>query len=298
MLWERRQLMAILAASILTTTARASERLTIGSLAAERSGTGGRPLIFIPGLAGGAWSWEDMVLRFAPSHEVYALNLPGFSGQPATSRPLIDHVVADILTLIETRKLRQPVLIGHSLGAFIAWRIATQSASLLGGIVALDGYPVFAPLADASLPARHEAAEKLAANLGRGKSQAEFRAAINGFLRARMNNPATADAMTEHAGRSDPEAVADYLMEMLPADLRPNLHNALVPALALVATESYKKGLSDSDMLAFYRRMLAGAPMVSIVLIHGARHFLEADQPEAVGAAIETFLADLDRRSL
>ena len=300
MSWRRRAMMTSIGMSLLTRPARAdtgaaTETFEFGGVSVERTGKGGRPMIFIPGLAGGAWSWEDMVRRFAGTHEVYALTLPGFSGKPAAKPPLIDMAVKAIIGMIKARNLHRPVLIGHSLGGFIAWRIAVEAASLVGGVVALDGYPVFPPLADASPADRVAAAGKLAASLGRGMNQAQFQDAIRAFLRARTTDPAKADAMAEISGKSDPEAVADYITEMLPADLRPRLARARVPILSLVATESYKKGMPEAEMKAFYEKLLANAPFVSVVLIHGARHFVETDQPETVGVAIETFVDGLDR---
>jgi N-formylmaleamate deformylase len=109
-----------------------------------------------------------------------------------------------------------------------------------------------------------------------------------------MNDPQKANAMLELTGRSDPEAVAEYIMEMLPADLRPDLGKAKAPILVLVATDSYKKGLSDEAIRAFYQRVLANAPRASIILTRNARHFMMVDQPEAIAAAIGAFLAGLD----
>ncbi len=109
-----------------------------------------------------------------------------------------------------------------------------------------------------------------------------------------MNDPAKADAMMEFSGRSDPNAVADYIVELLEADLRPDLGKARVPILVLAGTESFTKGMPDSERRLLFQRILAKAPRASVVLIHGARHFVQINQPEAVGAAIETFLADLE----
>jgi N-formylmaleamate deformylase len=156
-----------------------------GTVAAEKYGDGGTPLIFIAGLAGGAWSWNEMVERFAPTHEVYALTLAGFSGRPPAEPPVIDKVVADIGRLIREKSLNKPILVGHSLGAFIAFRVAIEHADLVGGVIALDGFPVFSPLVDATPAERLAAANRLANALGRGKSPEEFRAALGDFLRER-----------------------------------------------------------------------------------------------------------------
>jgi pimeloyl-ACP methyl ester carboxylesterase len=273
----------------------------MNSIVAERHGKDGSTLILIPGLAGGAWSWSDIVQRLSPAHEVYALTLAGFSGRAPVKAPVIDKVVADIVRFISTKRLRQPVLVGHSLGAFIAFRVAIEHSDSIGAVIALDGFPVFSPLADMDAAGRRAAAEKLANELARGKSAQEFRAALHTFLAARMNDPEKASAMTELAARSDPGSVAQYIIEMLSADLRPDLGKVKAPILAVIAADSYKRGLPDAEIRLFYTRVLANAPNAFTLLIHNAHHFIYVDQPEAVGAAIEAFLAGLQlsaRRSL
>ncbi len=114
---------------------------------------------------------------------------------------------------------------------------------------------------------------------------------MGAFLAARMNDPKQAEQAAELAARADPQATAEYIMEMLPADLRPELGRLKAPLLALAAVNSYKSGLSESEIRTFYEGLLANAPRVAILLIRNARHFAMKDQPEAVGAAIEGFLA-------
>ena len=59
-----------------------AERFEVGGVLVERHGSGGRPLILIPGLASGGWVWQDTIRAFAPEHAVYVLTLPGFDGRP------------------------------------------------------------------------------------------------------------------------------------------------------------------------------------------------------------------------
>ena len=84
-----------------------------------------------------------MLRRFSPDHRIYALTLAGFDGRAPVAAPMIDKVVADIARFIEARRVDRPILIGHSLGAFIALRLGVEHAKLIGGLVTLDGYPVF-----------------------------------------------------------------------------------------------------------------------------------------------------------
>jgi len=262
-----------------------------GAIAVEKHGASGAPLVLIPGLAGGAWSWAETIRRLAPTHAVYVLTLAGFSGRPAVPTPLIDHVVADIARFVRDNQLDRPTIIGHSLGAFVAFRLAIAHPDLIGGLIAVDGFPVFSPLAEADAGGRAAAAKKLAQELAVGKNPAEFHAALLNFLTARMNDPVQAAQAADLAARSDPEATAEYIIEMLSADLRPELSKLTMPVLALVAENSYKRGLPEPEIRAFYARVLSNAPQGSIALIRNARHFAMVDQPDVVAAAIEGFAA-------
>jgi pimeloyl-ACP methyl ester carboxylesterase len=264
------------------------------SLGVQRYVGVGAPVILIPGLADGPWAWEGLDRRLAPAHPVFSLTLPGFDGQPMVPSPLIDRVIADLASLIVRSHIKRPILVGHSLGGFIAYRFAIEHPDLLGGLVSVEGFPVFPPLADADVAGRHQFAGKLAHDLAVGKSQSEFHDAMLTFLIARINDPAKATELADLAAHSDPKAVAEYLKEMLPGDLRPDLGKIKVPVLALVAMNSYKNGASEAEIRTFYSALLANVPQAQIEIIHHARHFVMVDQPAVVGEAIDGFLREND----
>lgn len=287
----RRELMAGVAAALAAPAAAAPE---MGSLAVERSGGKGPDLLLIPGLAGGAWCYEETIRRLSPDFSIHVLTLPGFDGRPAMGAPIIERVVADIIRYIESARLDRPVVVGHSLGAFLALRIAAIWPGPIGGLVTLYGYPVFPPLAGADPAQRAAEARRRAAPFHAAAGDPErFRATMRDFIAARMNDPREAERFAERAARSDPRATGDYIVEMLSADLRPDLPKLAAPLLALVAADSYLSGRSEPEIRAFYAAVLAGAPRASLHLVRGARHFMAQDRPDVVCAAIEAFVAGL-----
>lgn len=271
--------------------------LIVGTLKAEIYQGAGTPMIFVPSLGAGPWIWEGLDQRFAHDHPVYTLTLAGLDGRPSASAPVIDKVVDDLARLIAQRHLEHPILVGHSLGGFIAFRFAEAHPDMIGGLVAAEGFPVFPPLADKDIETRRKAAQKLADNLAGDKTPQAFRASMLTFLEARMNDPVKASGFADLASRSDPDAVAEYVREMLSADLRPDLVKLKVPVLAIAAMNSYKDGSSESDIRAFYEHLLANTAHLHVVVVPHARHFVMVDQPEAVATAIGAFLKDSDETS-
>ncbi|CAN2532187.1 Putative+aminoacrylate+hydrolase+RutD [Methylocapsa aurea] len=290
----RRALIA--GASLLAATAQpavAGAGRTFGVLSIQESGAGD-PLLLIPGLACGAWALDDIARRLAPRFSIHAVTLPGFDGRPPIAAPMIARVAADIAAYIAERRLERPILVGHCLGAFVALQAALLRPEQIGGVVTLDGYPVFPALAGADAEARVAAAKRLGEQFAVGAGNpARFRATLRAFLAARMNDAQQADHFAERAARSDPGATAAYVVEMLSSDLRPELTRLTAPLLALAATDSYLAGRADENISAFYAGLLADAPKSAVTLLRGSRHFVAVDQPDVVAVAIESFAAGL-----
>lgn len=91
----------------------------------------GSPILFIHGMWGGAWNFENWMNHAAQcGHDVYALNLSGRSGSRLSSmgRPCINDYVQDVLDVI-TYIERPVTLVGHSLGGLIAQLIALRGVA-------------------------------------------------------------------------------------------------------------------------------------------------------------------------
>ena len=85
-----------------------------GALQVEQLGSKGPALIFIPGLASGSWTWRDSAERLGKSHAVYLVTLPGFDGRKPAPGVNFETLMADLRSLIETRRLDRPVLVPTS----------------------------------------------------------------------------------------------------------------------------------------------------------------------------------------
>ncbi|RJG21926.1 alpha/beta fold hydrolase [Massilia cavernae] len=120
-----------------------AERFDVGSMLVERHGQRGRPLVLIPGLGSGPWAWKDTVREYSGDYTVYVVTLPGFDGRPAVAGAGFDSARDALKQLIATRKIDKPVLIGHSMGGALALAVAAQLLDQVGGVVAVDGLPIF-----------------------------------------------------------------------------------------------------------------------------------------------------------
>jgi pimeloyl-ACP methyl ester carboxylesterase len=267
------------------------ESFEAGSLHVDRYGDAGSTLIFIPGLGSGPWSWAEQITRFSASHRVYALTLSGFDGRPFVAQTdLFGTFSRDFWSLLETRHIARPVVIGHSLGGTLAIALAEQHPDRLAGVIALDGLPVFPTVAQQTAEQRAAAAAAFAAQIG-SQTPAQMLAGEVTYMQSIGTiDPTLVQPTAEREARSDAHAMAAWMQADLTADLRPALASAKVPLLELMPYAP-NGPYTEEQTLEFYRALLAGAPNVTVEPIDGAKHFAMLDQPALVDAAIGRFLA-------
>lgn len=278
-------------------TLKPAERFELGALLVERHGQGGRPLVLIPGLASGAWVWQDMVREFGGEHVVYVVTLPGFDGRAPVEGNALDAARAALLELIAARKLDKPVLVGHSLGGMLALRIAGERPDLIKGVVTIDGLPAM-PGSEA-MPAeeRAQAAQAMKARVPLDADA--FAAQQQQYMRGiGVLDMGKADELAKLTARSDPAAVARYVGDTLglAIDLRPELPKIAAPVLVLAPyfePDASQHGITAPAMAEYYKSVMAGVPKVEVVTVTPARHFAMFDQPRQVADAIRRFLNSL-----
>jgi pimeloyl-ACP methyl ester carboxylesterase len=277
-------------------TLAAAERFEVGATLVERHGQRGTPLILIPGLASGAWAWQESARRFSQDHVVYVLTLPGFDGRPAVADKGIAAAQDGLRELIQTRKLQKPVLIGHSLGGTLSLELAARYPDLVGGVVSIDGLPLFPGTEDWPLDKRAMMAGSIASRM-QAATPAIFAAQQQQYMRGMgVIDMARADELARLTSRSDAAAVTKYMVDALALDLRAALPAIKAPVLVIspyFEPDAAQQQMTQQGKTEYYRALMKGTPKVTVVSVSPARHFAMFDQPQMVNDAIADYLKDL-----
>lgn len=275
------------------------EKFSVGPMLVERHGSGARPMILIPGLSSGPYVWADTVRQFSKDHTLYVLTLPGFNGHPKTSGDLVAGADGWIGNLIGSRKLHKPVLVGHSMGAALSIAYAGKHPEQVGGVIAIDGLPVFPGAEKMTAEQRLAMASQTKARMA-GVSQETFAAQQQAYMRSAMGvmDTATADAVAARSAQSDAGAVFDYMAQVLAMDVRPTLPGIGVPVLLIVPFHEGDAKAAGMAMTAegkagYYKSLMAGTPKLTVLPVSPARHFAMLDQPEKVAEAMREYLKGL-----
>lgn len=270
------------------------ERFEVGGMLVERHGERGTPLVLIPGVAGGSWEWEGLVREFARSNTLYVVTPAGFDGRPPAAGNPVDAARDAIVELVASRKLNKPVLVGHSLGGTLALMIASRHPDLAGGVVSIDGLPVFPGTEGMPPEQRAQAAESLRLR-GAGTPGRLFGAQQQDYMRTIGTiDMAKADEMAKLMARSDPATVSAFTAAMMQLDLRRQLANVKVPLLVIAPyfdADSGQQNISEPMKVDYYKKLFASAPNAKVVPVSPSRHFAMIDQPDKVAGAIRDFLA-------
>lgn len=256
----------------------------------------GRPMILIPGLLSSGDVWSGAVAHFKDRYECHVLTLAGFAGQPAVPPPFLQTVRDDVLRYIEEKKLDHPVIVGHSLGGFLAFWIAATAPDAAGPLVAVDGVPFLPALMDPSATAQSSAPQadpirKLYGGFTREQLAAQSRMAFAGMIK----DPGQVETATGWSAISDPATAGTAVYEMMTTDLRQQIAAIKSPVLLLAAADFAPDAASRKRLASSYESQVAKVPQARVVLAERARHFIMLDDPAFLFSTMEAFLKEARR---
>ncbi|HEY4180727.1 MAG TPA: alpha/beta hydrolase [Kofleriaceae bacterium] len=233
----------------------------------------GRPVILIPGLGCPGEVWEEVVAHLTKhGYETHTLTLAGFAGQPTIDEPLSQAARRDLTRYIRAKKLKHPIIVGHSMGGFIAYWIASYHPELVGPVIIVDASP--------ALSGDLDEAKALRDKWRKADDDVYFAQVRSAFM-----------SMTHHAERmkpiidlivkSDRKAIGDAIFEMMQTDLTDAVKEIKAPVLIIAADGGLKQRIIAQT---------ATIPDHQVVVVPRAAHFVMWDEPKAFFAAMDTFL--------
>ena len=245
-------------------------------------GSGGVPLVLVHGWSCDLTFWREQIGPLSARQRVLALDLPGHgqSGAPEvryTQERFADAVVA----VLDRAGVEKAVLVGHSMGLTVIWRVALLHPERVAGLINVDGAMFDVPADEEGAQAWKTGMEAFVENF-RGSGGEAFTA---GFI----------DSMH---GRDTPEAVKVEVREKMLGTPRRVRLSAMeefmdlalwrvdpvkIPTLAVYA----RSDDLPPDFEAVLRRYF---PEVEYVLWDGPGHFFMLERPEELNNLILDFL--------
>ena len=258
----------------------------------------GRPMILIPGLLSSGDVWQDTVERFKTRYECHVLTLAGFAGQPPAAlagRPFLETVGRDLVRYIVAEGLDRPIVVGHSLGGFVAFAVAATHPDAVGPIIAVDGVPFLPALMDPAADAKRTAVQAARlrdfyATLTPAQLVVQSRMSLSSMMKA----PSAVERAAAWSETSDARTAGLAVYEMMTTDLRPAVAAIRTPVLLIGAAEFAKDAETLARVRAAYEQQVAAVPSHRVVLADDSRHFVMWDAPDFLWRTMDDFLAASD----
>lgn len=240
----------------------------------------GLSVVLLHGFPFSHWMWRAQTAALARGHRVVTPDFRGFGESGGTPENL-EQLAADLHALLEHLALSRFVLGAFSMGGYVAFRYLAQHADRLAGLMLLDTRPE--PDTEEGRQRRYAGIERI-----RTEGPAGF---LDDFVKL-VVSPRTLESRPEvvtevrrlmEGVRADALAGGLRAMAERP-DSTPLLGTVRVPTLILVGEDDKATPVESS------RKMAAAIPGAELVIIPGAGHMTNVEQPDAFNTAVQMFL--------
>lgn len=243
-------------------------------------------LVFLHGLGGAHHSWDDQLPFFAANgYGAHAWDQPGY-GHSASVEPYdLEQIAAALARLIVSLDDGPVVLVGHSMGGFVAQETVARHPALVKGLALCFTSASFGGAGGEF--ARQFVAARLAP-LDAGQSMAEIAARLVPAMRGTHSDAAGAARAERIMAQVPPQTYRKAIALLTTFDRRDALARIAVPTLVVAGSED------QIAPAAVMRRMAERIPGAGWALLESCGHLGPMDQPAAFNAALLAFLRERD----
>jgi pimeloyl-ACP methyl ester carboxylesterase len=260
----------------------------------------GRPMILIPGLSSSGEVWGTTVARYKTNYECHVLTLAGFAGEPSINAPFLENVRLGLANYIRAKKLRKPVVVGHSLGGFLALWLASKEPELVGPLVIVDALP-YLPAAqqpNATVESIKPQAEMMRKGMLAAQTPEQRQQMQVQILQTMITDPAKIALAAKWGVASDSNTVAQAMYEMFTIDLRPDLARIKAPTLVMGTWVGLKQYVTKEQVEKTFHTQYVNLAGYKFTMSDKAKHFVMFDDPEFLFKEMDNFLASQYRKGV
>lgn len=239
-------------------------------------------LVFLHGVGGGHHAWDAQLAFFAAhGYAAHAWDQPGY-GESAGIEPYdLEGIAAALVRLIEKLADGPVVLVGHSMGGFVAQEAYARSAAHVKALALCFTSAAFG--GGGSAFAR-EFIEARIRPLDEGKTMADIAAKLMPTMRGGHSDAGGLALAERIMSRVPPETYRKAVALLTTFDRREQLARISVPTLVLAGSDDK---VAPAPVM---ERMAAKIPGAEYVVLGRCGHLGPMDQPNEFNAALLSFL--------
>lgn len=250
-------------------------------------GTGNPPLLLIHAFPLGAEMWAPQTACLSGTHRVIAPDLAGFGASDPMTHPRhwsMDRYVADVVDLLDALHLDRVVLVGLSMGGYIAFSFLRSHSDRVAALVLAD---TRAAADTEEVRTRRRTQQNQVEREGTGALR---RILVQGLLapESLVSRPTLVDEVHRQTNNHPAAFVAALQAMSTRPDHTPDLAGIEVPTLVLVGEADAP---SPPAVVRSWQELITGS---QLVVLPRAGHLSNLEAPAEFNAALVDFLPLVD----
>lgn len=268
------------------------------------SQSGNEDIILIPGLMSNGEVWQSTLDKFKDKHRVHVVSITGFADNQKPTKFSMTALLNELIDFIteENRKsevssdvINKSILIGHSLGGFLAMSIALEKPELISKVVSVDGLPYIGPIftgTNQTTPASLSNQAERILLMHKSMTQAQLAEQTKRGIYIHATQAMHQKHIIDMAERSDPVTVGKAMHYLMSNDLRPSLAKIKADLLILGASGGFNDNSRKQGVEQLYKGQVANLPNAVVKMNTTSRHFIMYDDPKWLNNQITAFIKD------
>tara|TARA_R110000744_G_scaffold317629_1_gene424199 strand:- start:1515 stop:2357 length:843 start_codon:yes stop_codon:yes gene_type:complete len=234
----------------------------------------GEPILLFPGFTCTGDVWNDTVTELSQDYQCHVFTFAGFGDVPSIQKPWLPKIKEGILSYIAEKQLKNPIVIGHSLGGALALWMATESNSYKKLII-VDALSSTGALMMPNFNSEYMVYDSPYNKQLLEMNTTDFEAMALQMVTGMTKDTSKQEIIKDWMLQADRETYVYGYTDLLKLDLREDLSKIKVPVTILAATEPY----GYDTVKATYETQYKELAEYDIKFAEGSAHFIMYDQP-------------------
>lgn len=247
-------------------------------IAYRTHGDGARAVVLVHGWMTTGAVFAELLAAWQP--EGVRVVLPDLRGagdsEPAREGYALERYCEDVLAVLDAERIERAVLVGHSMGGQVVQLVASASPERVAGLVGV------LPVPASGLPLLDDARGFFRSAGGNGEALGAILDMASPRLDRAIHGRLVAEAL-----RAVPRCVAEAFDAWSAGGFAPRLAEVRAPALIVASDDPFL------PMELLRERVVQPIRGARLVKLDGPGHYVPNEQPRALGALLEAFLAGL-----
>lgn len=254
----------------------------------------GPDVVLIHGFASSPEVWSELAKELQSGYRLHFVTIAGFAGAPAPQtapESYLKTLREEIGRYLDEENLKNPTLIGHSMGGLTSLLVAKDKPDTVGKVVVLDSLPflslLFNPNATAKLVFPQA---KAIENQLRSLNDDQFEKQAKSSISRLTKNDEKKEVLLKWSKESDRQVYAQCFRETMVYDARAELKDVKCPVTVLYAFDPAMR-VPEAQLNRLYTAAYANLANASLHSVPESFHFIMWDQPDVLLKIVRETLA-------